>query len=88
MAEKTVSEETKMNKPNVSKRNARATERYVNDEGPAWPADLYELGRDAVFALNMVPGQERYLKNKAFASCVERPVLRFHEARKAYIASH
>lgn len=75
------------NKPNVSKRNARATERWVDDEGQTWPFDLHTLGRDAVLALNMVPGQESHLKNPAFAAMIERPVKAFHEAHAAHVAS-
>jgi hypothetical protein len=74
-----------MNKRNIAKRNARGFERWLDDAGRSWPGWLYQLALDCMHALNMVPGQERHLKNKAFASCVERPVVSFHEAYAEYL---
>jgi hypothetical protein len=75
------------NRPNIAKRNARATARWLRDDAPTWPVDLQTLGREAVFALNMVPGQEHLLKHPAFAACVMPAITKFNAAHLAHVAS-
>lgn len=76
-----------MNQPNTSKRNARATERWIKEDGNTWHAELLTLGKECVLALKMAPGQEHLLKHSAFAACVLPAITKFNVAHLAHVAS-
>lgn len=68
------------NKPNIAKRNARSVNRRIAEDGSTWPPELYEIACECAFALDMVPGQERYMEQRVFADYVNRTVDRFTAA--------
>lgn len=39
------------NEPNQVKRDIRALERWLDEAGPSWPQDVFDLGRRALLAL-------------------------------------
>lgn len=75
------------NEPNQAMRNIREIERWIEDDGHTWPAELLTLGKECVLALKMVPGQERLLKHPAFAACVLPAITKFNVAHLAHVAS-
>lgn len=42
------------NEPNQVKRDIRALERWLDEAGPSWPRDIYDLGRRALLAMKML----------------------------------